>query len=116
MWNMNPTPIPPARGASIPRHLAGSPPGRGEGWVVGGGVDFSFQTCSPELEFRQTQGGLHTWCRRVAGSVACSAGIKPAELLFDLSAGKPAAPWDAPSDFRMPFDHEPTPNPSQEGN
>ena len=60
--------------------------------MVGGGVDFSFQTCSPELEFRQTQGGLHTWCRRVAGSVACSAGIKPAELLFDRSVTRVRGP------------------------
>jgi len=40
MVAMNPTPIPPARGACLPSHLAGSPPGRGQG--VGGFMPDSF--------------------------------------------------------------------------
>jgi len=101
---MNPTPIPPARGACIARQLAGSPPGRGQGWVGLSAVHFSFQTCSPLEELWRGQGGLHTWCRRRAGTVACSAGVLPAELFFNFSAGKmPVArrdSWRASSAWR----------------
>jgi hypothetical protein len=49
------------------------------------------------MELRREQGGLHTWCRHLAGEVACSAGQVPAELFFDLSPGKlPAALWGSP--------------------
>ena len=97
---MNPTPIPPARGACFSRQLAGSPPGRGQGWVPGSllGVNSSplgkgqgrvschssFHTCSPAMKHRR-QDFLRKWCRRLAGYVACSAGVgTPAELFFDL--------------------------------
>ena|SRR2546427_8880532 len=49
-----------------------------------------------------------------------AADVSSAELLSLSSAGKmPAAPWGSWSHFRhfrMHWDHEPTPNPSQEGN
>ena len=106
---LDPTPIPPARGACFSRQLAGSPPGRGQGWVdssslrlrgapkrrfgataAGRGQGWvschsSFHTCSPAMKLRQ-QDFLRKWCRRFAGYVACSAGVgTPAELFFDLS-------------------------------
>jgi len=97
---LDPTPIPPARGACFSRQLAGSPPGRGQGWVRGSllGVNSSplgkgqgwvschssFHTCSPVMKLRR-QDFLRKWCRRLAGYVACSAGVgTPAELFFAL--------------------------------
>src|SRR6266496_6622458 len=49
-----------------------------------------------------------TCCRRLAGSVTFSAGKMPAALWGFTES--------LLSFFRMHWDHEPTPNPSQEGN
>src|SRR5437899_1568132 len=92
---MNPPLTPPRRGTDTVRTNACFPPGRVQGWVAGSPlgrgqgsvaweVSASVQTGSPAKELRR---GLHTWCRHLAGCVACSAGIGPAELFFNLSAG-----------------------------